>query len=98
VRGDGEKLAVAAAASDGCKKDGEELDGPAKKRGRMHDGSAADLGEDQAASTVAAAGEENSGLAAPVSAVGAGAEPGAVKKDETASEPQTANEAETSAL
>ena len=95
VRTDGEKLAAAAAeVGDGGKKDGEELDGPAKKRGRIHDGSAAALGEEKAANT--AADEVSADVAAPVPAVGGGTEPAAVKKDDPASEPQAAKEAETS--
>jgi len=98
LRTDGEKLAAAAEAVDGCKPDGEELDGPAKKRGRTLDGAAATLGEEKAASTVVAAGEESAGLAvAPVLAVEGGGEPAAAKQEDPSSEPQAAKEAEMSA-
>ena len=89
-RADGEKLAAVAEAGDGCKPDGEELDGPAKKRGRI-DGASATLCEEKTAST----GEESAGLAATAAlSVEGGGESAAVKHEDAASEPQAAKEAE----
>jgi hypothetical protein len=90
----GEKLAAEAEAGDGHQEDGDALDGPAKKRGRMQDGLAAALSEEKVASTATAADDESAEVAAPVPVVGGAGVLAAEKEEVLASEPQAVKEEE----